>query len=1496
MAQGVKLIPLAGISTDISNQFMKSDMARFVKNLYYQLTDNAGAISTQGTQLGVLKPLQANEVYCPIQLPLGDNHTIGTYSSRQTKELYVWVHNSNDNHCIFRINGNKKSCTIIKVDPCFDFKLEPEHFIHEGGAWLEVITLIDPDTGEVLTKKDLYWTDGMNYMGYIRTDDCIDTNGFSDVDFPYFVGDYDRCAILRMGIACPKNCTQIGEIPRTDAEAGQNNTLLFNTWQFRVRFTDVWGRVSEWGIISDLYVPGINDCISTSDKIARCLSLLIDAGNPTINTKEIAWRNCNERQWHLETTLFLWQGSNIGKWWLRQRNPDIDYNPVTNQITYKFCRDKECDPIDPLETDRWFNPLPKTCQSIFKLNKTIALANNKDGFNPFPQDLLSKFSFQVTPPPQTDIGLRKIVIYVPIWNETLDNWQSVTKDGTNGYIYGDNNSSHGGARAYSQYFTNIQQSGFVGYLIGAGLAISTQVYVDANFQLVDDPTHVGNGLSPIALTFQKFEFNNVPKGEYVFRLASQLSDPTSNANYQSTSTTVWGKCPFNANGFIIVPSQRVSNQELLIDVCNGDYNTLDQQEILVILDCAATVSGQTVNATCGYVYGTNKNGFNEDAVELCNVIAANGDYISNITDHNGFYYYGTRGNGRTFAINLRDTCITRQIRNGQSGTTGMQFTNFIIDTYFSDYSTSACNEILISGKLVLQGTNIGVSNVTVVLTRGKTAITDDSGNFILIAHDDVLNGVRQDSIVICSSGCGYTGENGGCIGLIDVVIQPCTTCTNRTLDVGTTILQFLTQRGLLSGGVYPVFANAYDWLGRKTYAQPLGNLSIPTIIDSQAIGASVITATIDPTANFPAEIEYITFSIAAETTIEKYLDWIVDRVEFIDATGVINNTAPTQIRIYYQSLIEYNAIHNYNTTTAWQFIPIGTNTPVINDKVQFFLNGDGKFFTKLTTSQVRYDQSGIYFLIDFVSDLKDLKANALMRLIRPKTCTGTEPNYEICKIVNIQGGKALENNFVLNFFDTYYLNRQIPVPAPVTPTPTVQSITTTVGNVATTTIPVPVSTVLELRIFGFPFEHDCPSNFWGRGSDGVGCHNIGRLNAKNPFEAELIHENQIAFGGALSINGQLNYQQYFDENQKHTFDVPNTGGIISVIPKQGLLLILNQYNNYTVGYGDNLARVVNGTIVAPSGANTFGNPNVQLNGNYGCQVFDKNTIRERDGLVHFLDVSRVAVLQHNFQSCQDISSNKTNPNRRSTILSWLAKKINSVRENNLLIDAEKRYFHSVINPANNEYLISDFTIKGKNYINNTRDYTIDLQETMAFDIKADVWKGQYSFTPQYYGYLESELAGNQLFAFKDGVPYFFYSTNNTVFNTFFGVKCSRVYTFVINAEIMKKIKPLWMEVYCKQSGYFADKVTTETGQQSRILIDYWKQGEFMFSGAFMRDLNTLVDPNSPQANANPIIDGNVLYGTWVEVRLIGYPDKDDVYSQLEGVQCFYLAETNTGIR
>lgn len=1484
MAEQNKILPIK-CNLDIAADHIDNLTARFIKNLtpYVGATNDYAGIK-EGQNVAKQKPAQSSEIYVNIPLPKGDNFCIGAKGFPNTSEVYIFGWNSLDNHFIVRLNCLVRTFDMVKVDPFFNFQKQPQYFLGEGQIMLSIIPLVDPDTGIEFTAKELKWTDGFGYQGFCRVQDSIDTDGFNPATIPYFVGNYDKAQIVRMGKPTPKGCITVTEVPRVTNpldpayDLDKNNTILFQKWFFSIRETDVWGRISEWGPRSVEYVPGINDCIANSANIPRCLDLEFEITNPFVNSVDIGWLNCSggtSTVWHKDATIFLYTGSNIGKWWERQRS-NVWSGPKT--VKYRFCRSKECEIVPPDEIKRLENPLPRRSQAIMDLTRLTSLWNNKSRFNPFGDTLKSKFSAKVIPPAaQTDTGLRNITIYVPIWSAVQNNWFQVNKDGANGYVWGSLNQ-----RRYLQYFKNIAQSGFEGYLVGGGSAVSTQVYVDAAGNLVDDPLFNGINISPLHLSFQKFVFNNVPKGEYIFRLSSTLSDPNSDANYRQTSTTVWGVCPFSRNNnYQISVAQRQRKQELLIDVCDKDYNTMDNNtnEILVISDC----SGTTVKATSGYVFETALIQDTQNPIELANVICANGEFISNITDHNGFYYYGTIGSGRTFSIIIRDNCLSLPVANRiiQNSGANMEIKNFIADQAFSDYSLLACNHILIKGHLTLQGTNIGVPNVVVTLTRGQSAVTDDNGNFVIRVHDDVLNGVRNDNVVIGSGGCGYSGQNGICVALINIVIQPCTTCVDRIIDTGTTLLQYLTQQGLLSGGVYGWGAVGWDWLGRATFIQAMGYLTIPTINQSNAIAPSAIQVNIDPTAVFPPETEYITFFITAETTIEKYLSWIVDDVKFIDSTGLENIAAPTQIKIYYGSVIEYSKVNNYNTTTAWQIIPENANTPVISDKAKFFVNGDGKFFPVAITGLIKYQKDGEYFTIDYTSDLQNLKKNALIRLERPKTCTGDEPYYEICNSkVEIVNGIPQRLQFILDAFDTYYVPRQIPIPVPVT-TGSVSSVTTTVvsGNtsVATQVIPDPTPTILQLRTFGFRFEHAAPSNFWGDG-----CQWIGRTQVKNPYEAEVISPYQVALSGGLSINGQLNYLCYFDNSKMTSFEVPEADGIMSAFsPKIGQVYVLMQMGSFIIGFNDNLGRVnANGTFQAASIANEFGKP--QNSSEYGCALKDKLSVKLRGDKILFVDRDNADLVRY------DAATGKTESLTKDKCDGWFKAKVKYV------LASANRYFCGGINPVEGTYLITNTSIgesdAGTTYTNLERTYNALLPETVSFDIETKDIKAWWLFIPEAVAHLDGDILNRQMFTFKQSVPWSHYNgTVNNSFNNFFGVQGEKVVTIIFNAKNLgdgfSKAMHLAISNYCENQLFFSDLITTEAKQVSRLLLSAWEKAAYFSFATFKCNLNSVPDINLPdETGKNVLMDGDRLYGSWITIRLVGDPKDNNRYCEILGFE------------
>lgn len=1272
----------------------------------------------------------------------------------------------------------------------------------------------------------------------------------------------------------------------------KHNKLLFQKWFFMQRNIDVWGRPSEWGPRSLEYVPGVNDCTNSSNNIARCLNLELDAGDPFTNAVEIGWINCINGEptvWHKEETLFLYEGSNIGEWWKRPRNPKIDYNQTTNKITYKFCREKECDIIPIDETNRLENPLPKRSKAIMELNNETALFNNKSKFNPFSQELKDKIKVEVIPPTEGDLGLRSITIYCPIYNEYYQSptdsqgkFVSVVQDNNNGFYFGGitSNGQYNGAWAdrYQQRFKNKAQSGFGGYLVGGGSVISTQVVEQNDGTLLDDPTHT-LGTNQSLVSYQKFVFTNIKKGKYIFRLYSQLADSNTEANYRETSTTVWGVCSWARNGSRVRPDaysrSNFRSQELLIDVCDKDYDTFkDDTKMIVIADMAAVVQGGEYKALGQYVYETNKNGYNQTPVELLNIVSANGTN-SQITDHNGFLWYSTRGKGRSYAIDNIYECVSRQLRYGQSNVAGFVFQQNI---YTEGTLNKPCNRVLIKGKVLLQGTAIGISNATVCITRGASAVTDENGGFVIIAHDFVLDyfsgKYRKEKLVI-SSVCDYDGL---CVD-VDVTLAACTKCNERITVVNTITLSYQSEKSLLSGGVYPVGCVGWDWLGRATFVQPLGLIEIPAINEIKNIAPSQVKITIDPAATFPSEIEYLTFWIAPETTIEKYLSWIVDKVEFIDAQGLVNDLNPTQIKIYYGSILEFSKLNNFNTTTAWDFIPEKQTTPILNDRVRFFINGDGKFFDKAISALIKYDKTGLAFTIDYSTDLKELKQNALIRLERLKNCTGNEPFREICSSkVEIVNRKATRNSFILDAYDTYYLNRAFPVPAPVTDAPTA-SITTTVisGNtsVATQQIPLPTPTVLELRLVGFRFEHFAPSNYWGSGCI------ISRLQVKNPYEAELIQPYQVALSGSLSINGQLNYLCYFDDRKTNIFQVPECGGITSAIQKIGGVFVICQTKCFIVGYNDNLGRLNNdGIFQANSVPDSFGKP--QSISDNGCHEADKLAIQFGEGKIMWIDRVNAEAVQSDFQSVKSFTKDKAN--------GWFKAKIKQV-----LSDAGA-YFTGAITPAG-EYLVTNQTITdAMKYINAERTYNALVPETFSFHIGSRELIQWFGFTAENYSFLNGDILNNQMFSFKEGKSYSHYNgKQNNSFNVFFGVQTEKVIRIVFRGEDAFK-KKMFMAItnWCENQLFFADEIRTEAKQFSRLLLAGWDKAVYFSIGAFLADLNSIPDPNLPdETGANKLMDGDRLTGCWIDIRLIGDIDKNNAYCEILGFDVLAVPYENS---
>jgi len=1470
---------------DTADEWLKPKFARFLKNLVYVLSDSSQVTTNQNGKAGMFRPFISPIPYdITFALPSGDNQCVGTYVSRETARILFLNHNSNSQHGLYVIDCIEEKIATVYVDPCLGLVRSPEFFLHEGGAHLELFYFTDPNTELQRLRSYFIYTLGTGYQKYICIEDSLATEGFNASTFPYFKSAYDKCNFINCGVITPE-CPVVDEVANDDPQ--KPNFLKFNTWQFRIQYIDVYGRMSEWGKISELYVSGMNDCISSSDLLARCVNLTFDAGTPFTDKINVAFRNCNDESWQQDTTLFLYKGSCLGDWWLRSRNPDINYNAQTNTITYQFCKDKECIPIDVNETNRTQNPMPRESQSIEKVGNVVSFWNNKDGFNPVD---MSQISVTVAPPSQTDNNTALVEIYVPVINVFTQTYQPVYPDDNGKFVWGGRYSStnqhvQGIYENYRQHFGSDTQKGFIGYLAGTGTmpnsTVSELYYADDtnNFIKVDDYSIVFN--PPFTRRwYHKFTFASVPKGKYLFRIASHLA-LVSTSNFASTSTYVYGSFAW-ANKSVSFNNSRPANfgaislaKELLIDTCAGDYSSLNDNKVLAIFDLTHPgESGSQANVTLdGYIYEKLDplTSVKEIPVELLAVTAnKNGNpmYVTSVyTDHNGFYFTSD-GNNEYFAEifgNCGCNNYKKLISFGSGSFKGTVSEDFVIEgrNECPTFGDAPCNRVLIKGFVKLCGANTPVPGVGVVLSRGAYAISGADGSFTIIAHFDNTspNRTRLDKLYYVSTLCPFLGCDDACLTTVDISIAPCVQCdTQQTITVADKSVEFKTQRGLLSGGRYGFAIEPEDWLGRHTFAETKDSmyLVMPTIIQSKSFGFPTVTVHIPNTVTFPSYFKKINFLITPELSLETYLTWIVDDVVFIDNTGNENDIAPTQIKIYYGSLNEYNSQNNFNTTTGWQFLDTAKtpNVNFTNDYVEFYVNGDGKIFDQLTRAIIKYDQKGLYFLIDYDTALKDLKKYAQIRLCRPSECQNDSLFFELCGSVEIINGKAQLSDITLTAFDTYNKYRQIPVPIGTTDAP--QNIPVTLG---------------------IPFQHDSPSDLWGKG-----CKNIGRVNSRNPYECEIIHPTEAALSGVLSANGQLNFLNYFDDAQKTTFDTWGFGGVVAAIFQTARGLVICENNYFTVGYSDNILRTDSqGQILVPSAEDKFGKPTIQIGNNYGCQLFDKNTIRSWQEYVMYLDTREGVLIRNDYKDSVPVSVMSAKWGIEMGVDSWLRPKIASVLAWNEANPDSLRYFVGGVDPAGKSYSLSDHQIGSGNFVNNERGTKVEVSETIQFDIYNKIWRCFISQTPEMFSMMQSALLNEQWVSFKNGIPYKNYTADpNKTYNTFFGVKCNRVFRVVAaNNAFQKKY---WKNVtlVCKTL-YFADQVLTESNQQTRMLKAMWAKGDFYYSSAIPASLLTISDANTPFRNNNKLFEGDLMYGSIIDIRLIGDPDLDDQFTELYGV-------------
>jgi len=727
--------------------------------------------------------------------------------------------------------------------------------------------------------------------------------------------------------------------------------------------------------------------------------------------------------------------------------------------------------------------------------------------------------------------------------------------------------------------------------------------------------------------------------------------------------------------------------------------------------------------------------------------------------------------------------------------------------------------------------------------------------------------------------------------------------------------------GVQSGGKYPVAFWLHDVIGRHTAPQvrqgDTAFVNIPNLNDvgQQMFGLSSINFTIDSSFSVDPMFTKMTFLVGGNVLFTDYFSWAADWVQPVDITGNTNSVNPVAIRIYYGSLNEYKKANNFSVNCDWQFISDqGLNTegaPIEGDVAQFIMNGFGTttvggtaWLPSVISAPVTYDSSGAFFTIQYLPELASLTNECLFRIIRPSQDMSAEfvPLFEQCLTIDLVAGVPQVLSGILPYEDSYLLSRLLPVPrlkgqaGPIspstysaTPVPALQYTSTNLdtalvaSGIATNNVDnnngvVILDTVDDSVSVAFYFESPSPSDFYGSH-----LASRGRVGVANPYERQLRIGTEIALSDTSDDRSTLNGLSYFESQNAQTFDRNTWGDITVVLNETSMIMAICTADHFVARYNTTQLRVDgNGNVLAQNPNGIFTQPERKNGQNFGCIQSNINTVVKYGGTVVWLDAKGHLV----FSNFSD-----TLPVEQQGYMGYLLNKIAKVNLLNMNPGTNGlSYFHGSIDPKTLEYMLTMFNIPASGspaYLNANSVPTLTSNETLVFDVSTGgILKCFPSFTPEMYAPFPGYYLQRNFLSFKNGVPYIHHNTfANTVappsYANFYGTQCECRITVVGNPGPDKVKRYFYIELYSRQAlftgiagtpiqpVFYADVITTEKNQLSRIKPLRWVQKDGIWCSEFVNDLNTPPDINLvPQTGANKLLDGNPLQGRWIKCSLV----------------------------
>ena len=1411
------------LNLDVSNKYLPQDTAFFLLNNERNLISK--------NSIGKNTPMPSNYQACEMYPMPGEPNSVGTHRDQNTNEVYSWTLVDGGINYLKRIKSDG-TCEVVYTPPnddneCLPLSADPKHAIRPWRAYLKHEKLCAHRHG-----KALIWTDGLYDIGMIDVEASIATDYFTT---PFFDLCPDPCSYTKMCV--PLNCTKlVGEwVSLAADQVDLTNHLMDVAIQLSYRHIYYDGRVSEWMGVSTTYYQDSRSCFDTTEGFPRCLKFRLPIGNPLVDRIEVAVRRDNEL--FTDGLSPLWRSVEViekyqpyatqDQMWYERELADLDnFSEEDCAFDYYFCNDKECNPIDPNETNRVYNPIPQQPQGLIRINDLLGFYNYKKGNCPISEEEAKKITVGLS----CDSGvcnpeLVDVTIYSIVYN---------SEDSNNALIYRFGGISENepddpldkaqfgrvsiDLAAYDQYFRNKTRN-FVAYIEGTNYwaemeqwesqplfvapvkkgvvsGFQTQSVVDAVLGRID------NGY----FFFQK-AIIRVPKGTRGFvRIAShQVSDGL--AGNQDTSTFVMGTIPDihtyqgaqNLDGLI------EEGKEIYIDTCAG---AVTENRTFIINDNFKRFSSgfHTASAYCGYVTDANDNPI--EGAQIWDVLDG---AFKCVTDHNGFYHYYRYG-GESGTIYL-EVYVERSCVGGfalaksvaiNSGyyiaEVDIQISDTDVPGYKTDFYETVrvyvkdCDNVAVAGiRVAMSGSKYAVSNVSGIATfkLRNYSTRDRVVKAVLLNYNRCFSMDCDDNCNPCSPVTADTALSACFSGTPYLDILPTTNLNIDTADDA--------KRGLKAGGRFP-WGVVVQWAcGKLSAAYPItvlnGSLpeldnymNVPKTQQKEFLSFCNIEFNTNG-AKFPIGASCIKL-VRGENVNRFELQWIVDKIERIDG----------KIKLTIQSLNDYNSSYNFETNTLYQYLK--------NDRVEFIANGDGTIFTIADHGLLNYqilspfhdtvisgeaEAPAKFFnqiLINDDGKLDNLTEGAKIELQRPRECTVEPTYYEVYSIPLVEmSGENIPSTSsgTFNTFDTFFINRKL-------------------GK--------------------FPdqiFEHHSPSDHWGsRINDG------GKVHFVNRFENEQRFGRNITFNSATHVN-------IFGYLEK-TFSSPEQGDITAMgiyDGKQGVAIA--EHDNFIFRIADDFLRVGGDGIVRAAQPDAIiSDAEPKISGIFGCQYPHIGSVLFGDGFVNYWDVNNSAWVQHDFNTAVDVSMGKAKMyfDKRGQYIETFNQTAATDREKFRIVTGWNTLTKAVIITVKS--LVQGGTYNHKEAFGQTNDTLLYHPATQDFLTFAGFVGEEYSNLDLYDG------NGCSFISFLNGLPFIHpkIALSDNDYNEFYGTPTDWLFGVAINKPIEQVIVPIGFEVAATDKWYVAKVTTDNPNFESEVPSVRVKLWERHYNGSFLFDKNS----------------------------------------------------------